>query len=160
MPKNIYPGVRCRELIINSLCLHLTPVSISGNRYCSHSNIIFCASIQCNQNSRGWRRWACDDGLTAPRCCTCSVLCMVLRDGQVTLRSNPGHSQSWSLMSDYLGQRHISHLGRGFSIESLQIINTSKQNISLAMHHEMHDAWPRMCNYEHSNAQSATKWIT
>ena len=106
---------------ICSLCLHLTPLSISDSRPCSHSNIQFSASVHCSQSSKGWRRCGCD--LTAPRKSpTSSVLHVVLRDGHITLRSDPVHSQTWSPLSDYLGQRHTSHFGRDFSIESLQRI--------------------------------------
>ena len=107
--------------IKSSFCLHLTPLSISGSRYCSHSNIQFSASIQCRKNSGGCKRSDCD--LTAPiKSLTSSVLHLVLRDGHVTSRSGPVHSQSWSPLSDYLGQGHTSHLRRGFSMESLQRI--------------------------------------
>ena len=40
------------------------------------------------------------------------VLHVVLRDGCVTLGSSPAHPQCWSLLSNYLGQSHASHLGR------------------------------------------------
>ena len=122
--------------IKSSLCLHLTPLFISSSRYGSHSNIKFSASIQCRQNSGGWRRCGCN--LTAPsKSLTSSDLHMVLSDDHVTLRSSPIHEQTWSPLSDYLGQRHTSHFGRDFQLRVCKESNETR----------FHDARSQICNY-------------
>ena len=99
-----------------SFCLHLTPLSRFNSRPCSHSNIVFSTSIQCRQNGRGCRIRG--GGLTAPKGSPMLfVLHVVHRDGRITLWSGPVHSQTWSPLSDCLGQRHTSHLGRALWIE-------------------------------------------
>ena len=105
-----FRGRWCIQLTAESSpCLLYTPVSMSGSRHCPHSHSVLSASIQSSQNSRGHKRWDWDGSCIVPRCCpTSSVLHMVLRDGQVTLRSGPSHSQSWCLKFHCLGQCNIT----------------------------------------------------
>ena len=105
----------------SSLCLRHAPLSISQSRHCSHSNIVFSASIQSSQNSKRCRRWAWDGSYTAPVSSpTSSVLHLVLRDSHITLGNGPGHSQNWYLS---LGQRNASDSGGGCQRETVIPIN-------------------------------------
>ena len=114
----------CIKLTVkSSLCLLYTPLSSSQFRHCSHSNIVFSASIQSSQKSIGCRRWAWERSCTAPRrCSTSSVLHLVPRDGQIALGGGPGHPHNWCLS---LGQRNASDSWGGCQRETVIPINLS-----------------------------------
>ena len=105
----------CKLTTKHSRCLLNTPLSSSGSRHCSHSNIVFSASIQSRQNSRRCRKWDKEDSCTAPRRCpTSSVLHLVLRDGHITLGSGPGHPQNWCPRFHCCGHRNTTDSWRSF----------------------------------------------
>ena len=93
-------------------CLLFTPWSSSNFRQCSHSNNVLHPSIQSSQNSGVCRRWDWKSSWINPWLCIfCTVLHLILSDGQFPLGSSPGHIQNKIPIFHGLSHRYISDFG-------------------------------------------------
>ena len=92
--------------VISSHSVLFTPCSSSNFRQCSHSNNVLHPNIQSSEKSGVWGRW---DWMATPWLrITCSVLHLILSDGQFTLGSGPGHIRNKIPIFHWLGHQHTS----------------------------------------------------